>query len=113
MGQTLYVSISGFLFKDENLEEFTVQKINSSSVYVTQEGDKHPIRLDKKTLTNNSGILGCYKAYVEPNDYWNYINQTKEKQGLVSRISNKLGTLNIEQLKEIELLINNKKSVKV
>lgn len=113
VGQTLYVNISGFLYKEANLKEYTVQKVNTSSVYVTQEGDKHPIRLDKRTLTNNNGVLGHYKAYINADDYWNKINRVKERQDLAIIIKEKISSLSLEQLKEVELLINKQKPVKV
>ncbi|MFS0855307.1 hypothetical protein [Paenibacillus taichungensis] len=113
VGQTLYVNISGYLYKEANLKEYTVQKVNTSSVYVAQEGDKHPIRLDKRTLTNNNGVLGHYKAFVSADEYWDRVNRDIERRNLVVKLREKVGSLSLEQLKEIETLISNKKSVKV
>ncbi|WP_339193768.1 hypothetical protein MKY95_18705 [Paenibacillus sp. FSL P4-0176] len=113
VGQTLYVNISGFLYKEANLKEYKVQKVNTSSVYVAQEGDKHPLRLDKKTLTNNNGVLGHYKAYVNAEDYWGKINRAKEHQNLTANIKEKISSLSLAQLKEIETFINQQKSMKV
>ncbi|MGV2887234.1 beta barrel domain-containing protein [Paenibacillus taichungensis] len=111
VGQTLYVNISGFLYKEANLKEYTVQKVNTSSVYVFQEGGKHPIRLNKRTLTSDNGVLGHYKAYVKAEDYWDKINRAKERQDLVTNIREKISSLSLVQLKEIETLINQQKSV--
>jgi len=113
VGQTLYVNISGFLYKEANLKEYIVQKVNTSSVYVAQEGDKHPLRLDKRTLTNNNGVLGHYKAYINADDYWNKINRVNERRDLATNIKEKITRLNLEQSKEVEAFINNQKSVKV
>nr|WP_145401760.1 hypothetical protein [Paenibacillus xylanexedens] len=113
VGQTLYVNISGFLYKEANLKEYKVQKVNTSSVYVAQEGDKRPIRLNRKTLTNDNGVLGHYKAFVDPNEYWDRVNQANERRELVISLREKVGSLSLTQLKEIDALINNKKSVKV
>jgi len=113
VGQTLYVNISGFLYKEANLKEYIVQKVNTSSVYVSQEGDKHPIRLDKRTLTNNNGVLGHYKAFINPNEYWDRVNRANERRDLVVSLREKVGSLSLEKLKEIEAMINKQKSVKV
>lgn len=112
VGQTLYVNISGFLYKETNLKEYIVQKVNTSSVYVAQEGDKHPIRLNKRTLTNDNGVLGHYKAFISPNEYWDKVNRTNEHRDLVDNLRDKVGSLSLEQLKEIETLINKQKSLK-
>lgn len=113
VGQTLYVNISGFLYKEANLKEYTVQKVNTSSVYVSQEGAKHPIRLNKRTLTSDNGVLGHYKAYVNADEYWDKINRVNERRDLAASVKEKVGRMNLEQLKEVDALINKMKSVKV
>lgn len=113
VGQTLYVNISGFLYKEPNLKEYVVEKVNTSSVYVNREGGKRPLRLDKRTLTNNKDVLGHYKAYVSANEYWDKINRVNERRDLAASVKEKVGRMSLEQLKEVDTLINKLKSVKV
>lgn len=111
-GQTLYISYKE-IFKEPtpNLKEYTVVKVNSTSIYAKAKDSKSEIRLDRRTLTSKQGssALYHYTAYLAEEEYWDTVQVAKEKETLQHNIGKSLKNLDVDTLRLIQDLITTKK----
>lgn len=105
VGQTVYVNVS-FLFvhSEPKLYPYIVTRVNTKSFYAKEDGDKHEVRFDKKSMSSRS-TFGVYRAYLTEKEYWDMIELAKEKETLRREIVKAVNSLGIEKLREIKTLI--------
>ena len=112
VGQKIYVSQRDmFSTRYENLNEYEVTKINTNSIYAKEMGSEREIRFTKSSLEHTNGCGVRYQAYLSPDTYWNKIEEEKEINKMKKRIKEIVLTLDYEELKEMESIVNKYKNL--
>lgn len=102
VGQSIWINRKSWMGMENNLSEYKVAEVNTSSVYVKKEEDKHVLRLKKSTLEHRDGHLYNYQGYLSPDDYWNPIKEREKKNELIKEINELLICKSAEELEMIK-----------
>lgn len=115
IGQTLYVSISGWYGRDTEpkLHEFEVTRFNNTSVYAKDKRfpDHHERRFTIRTMTATNGIGDHYVAYTDPEVYWNGIRRAKESKELRTQLKSTIHTLELHEMQQVDKFIKTLKKM--
>lgn len=106
VNQTIYVHRRNMFSGDEeNLTPYTVTKVNTRSIYTKRVGSDYEWRFDKKTLKAcDMGI--SLQAYLTEQEYWDKVNEKREKERLIRDIEGKIKDLSLEGLKQVQYQVN-------
>ncbi|MBD8836274.1 hypothetical protein IFU39_00375 [Paenibacillus sp. CFBP 13594] len=111
IGQSLWINSSSFYKTEPGVDEYIIEKINKTSVYVMRKGGSYLLRLDRKTLTA-SEMPFFYKAYLSGSQYWLTVERAKQKEELLKSLSSRLKLMSLKELQEFKEQVDNL-SVKV
>ncbi|PEW74028.1 hypothetical protein CN449_15295 [Bacillus thuringiensis] len=110
VGQKLFVvSNHRFINREPVLMECEVTKVNRRSVYAQRVSAAHApgeFRFDKKTLFSDDGWGTCYQAYLNKQDYWDFVNQTEERKALQIELKERIEKMSLNKLRELKERIN-------
>ena len=107
VGQKVYVrQYLAFRESKPSISEETVIRVNGTSFYTKQEGFDSEHKLSRKDWTGRSGFGVHYKAYETESEYWNLVEQRKERAELLSQVGDKIQKLSLEELRKFNEFID-------
>lgn len=108
VGQIVHVSYTEGWVRTERepeLEEYTVTRVNGTSFYATREPESDNPYERKFTrrewLSNDKFSLGYYRAYENPETYWDMIHANKLRESRVNSINVRILGASDKQLVDI------------
>lgn len=110
VGQTLYVTVSGFMSCGDNIYEYIVTRVNTTSFYAhnKDDDDGYERRFNLKTLKYNSGIGETYNAHLTKEEILKSQAFFKEKRELKEYVSRNIHKLTRDQLRTVKEMIDSK-----
>ena len=109
IGQTLYVTKSGWLSEGKRIYEFVVTKVNTVSFYATHKDGDFEYRFDLKTFTHK-GTFDYYYAYHTKEEILKTQAVDKEKKKIREEIQHEIRfSLPLPVLRAIKEMIDNNK----
>lgn len=83
VGQTLYVTISGWISRGEQVFEYIVTKVNTVSFYAHRKDNNIERRFDLKTFTAKDSIGDTFYAYFDKETPERLFSLAKERKELM------------------------------
>ncbi|AGR46702.1 hypothetical protein PP654_gp047 [Bacillus phage v_B-Bak10] len=109
VGQTVYVTISGWLNNSDKIYKYIVTKVNTVSFYAREISSDREYRFDLKTFTHK-GTFDYYYAYHTKEEILKMQAVSKEKKVLKAEIESELKyPLPLTVLRAIKEMIDNHK----
>lgn len=108
VGQTIYVTISGWISRGEQVFEFIVTKVNTVSFYAHRKDNNIERRFSLKTFTADNSIGDTFYAYLDRETPERMFALAKEKKDLKEYVSRNIHKLTRLQLKEVKEIIDSK-----
>lgn len=105
VGQTIYVTFYGFGFKEPNLHEYEVKRVNKTSFYASAKEERTDIwcRFNRRTMKSKDGLTFMgRKAYVNPDDYYAKVEKEAERRVLVDKWHNEIDRMSLDELKDLD-----------
>lgn len=113
VGQIVYVSYTeGWITTERKpeLKEYTVTRFNGTSFYATSEPEEenpYEIKFTRREwIYNDRFSLGYYRAYENPETYWNMIHAKRLREDRVALINAKMKCANTQQLIDVMKALN-------
>lgn len=108
VGQTLYVTVSGWCDRGDRIFEYIVTKVNTVSFYAHRKDNNIERRFNLKTFTCSNSIGDTFFAYFDKETPERLFALSKEKQELKEYVSRNIHKLTRIELKTIKELIDSK-----
>lgn len=108
VGQTMYVTISGWSKSERRIFEFIVTKVNTVSFYAHRKENNIERRFSLKTFTANNSIGDTFHAYFDRETPERLISLAKERKELIHYCKGNIHKLNIGELEIVKEMIDSK-----